>query len=147
MTRYALVENRLAGLFPIAMGVASFVIAGDWAEQDGWASSGAIQTVLIAMLCAYLGLRMCFAGVAIEPEAVLVRNLFRTYRVPLDTVIEFRAGRRRWSANTEVRVYLKDGSSVRVSALGPGPFLLFGQGPRLQGLLTFLNQAVRNMDH
>lgn len=147
MTRYALVENRLAGLFPIAMGVASFVIAGDWAEQDGWASFGAVGGVLLAICCVLLGLRMCFTGVAIEPEAVLVRNLLRTYRVPLDAVIDFHAGRRRRSAYAEVRVHLKDGSSVRVSALGPGPFLLFGQEPRLQRLLAALNQAVRNKDH
>src|SRR5687767_2201571 len=103
MRRERLWEYNLIALFFFAFGIADLNMAGDWAEtRGGWLTPGALIGVATAAVAFALGIRALLQDVEVRDDEFLVRNIFRTYHLPIDQVEGFRLTRSRWFGNPKV---------------------------------------------
>lgn len=136
-----LLENNLLGaLSSVGAAIALLFITGDWAQDDGWLSVGALVSLMVAGLFAALGARAALLGVRFDAEGFQIRNLFRSHLLRRSDVVTFERRQSNLLRNPIVVALLRDGKCVRVSALGPSPLGLFNQQRRLERALAGLNE-------
>lgn len=141
LSSVVLPENRIVGVIPAAFAVAGLVIAGDWAQQDGWVSVGALASVLISLSMFAFGLRVVTLGVELKGNHWKVRNVFKTHMLDRSSVKRFVLTESSRLRKPMVAIELDPQGSLRVAALSPASIPSQRQQARLQTKLEALNRA------
>lgn len=121
--RVAVGYTRLGTAIPTGF-VAVLMFLLSFAEPSGRAAGGTSQVVTricILVGSAFFGfvcLRALSAGVVVDDHGVLIRNVFRTLRLPIEAVDHFDIGVGFLGSGTCGVVVLSDGGQIRATMLG-----------------------------
>lgn len=108
-------------------GVSVWVVAANTADYASGRAGAGVFVPVTAVVLILVGLAWRFVGqyFRADGDGLVVRNIFRTYRVPVAQVIGFEIGSRFVIGKNRTRVTTASGI-ITIGAFGPRPNFLHG---------------------